>query len=539
MAVGQEVDPEALGPEQRREHRAKLRQGLSALAGMLTGSSPSPGVGGGREFDSGAPQVGLELELVLVDPATWAPTRANQRVLDRIAGTPDADLWGPEISAHTLELNSPPTVLAGRGLVELEEGLRSRLDAAGARAREAGTRLLMTGLLPTLLPEHLEQDWMTRSARYRALQEAVLAARGEDVEIDIDGTGDGADGTGGGGDEDGLPGERLLRQLGSLAAEGACTSTQVHLKVAPEDFADTWNAAQLLMGPQVALGANSPFAFGQRVWAETRIPLFTQAVDVRPLEHARGGVPPRVFPGSGWLDAGRDPLGAWTLFAENVRRFPPLLPQNSDEDPSAELAAGRVPTLAELCLHGGTVWRWNRPVYDVTPARDGLPARPHLRIENRVLPAAPTVLDAVTDAAVWLGAVRGLREAGPDPSVLLEHDDAVAGLLDAARSGLRAQLPWPGRGKTDARALLLDVVLPLAADGLAAAGVDGAVVDRYLDVAQARAASGQNGAVWQVRAAAALQARGADRATALAGVVERYAEHMEAGEPVHTWPAVT
>lgn len=518
--MGQEVDPRALGREQLGEHRAKLHQGLSALAGMLAGDLGPLG----RAFDSASPEVGLELELVLADPATWAPARCNEAVLEAIAGTPDAALWGPEISAHTLELNAPPTVLAGAGLAHLEHGLRSRLDAAGARARDAGARLLMTGILPTLAPEHLAPGWMTPSPRYAALQEAVLAARGEDLELDVPAAG---------GD-----GEHLRLRLGSLAAEGACTSTQVHLKVAPEDFADIWNAAQLLMGPQVALGANSPFAFGRRVWAETRIPLFTQSVDVRSREHAATGVAPRVFAGDAWLRSGprADPFGAHVLFAQNVRRFPPLLPQNSSEDPLGELLDGRVPRLPELCLHGGTVWRWNRPVYDVTPARDGQPERPHLRIENRVLPAAPTVVDAVADAAVWLGAVRGLREAGPDPSALLDHDAAVAGLHDAARHGLDAQLPWPGLGRVGARRLLLDVVLPLASDGLAAAGVDGAVADRYLEVARARAASGQNGATWQVRTAAALQERGADRAAALAGAVARYAEHMEAGEPVHTWP---
>jgi len=140
---------------------------------------------------------------------------------------------------------------------------------------------------------------------------------------------------------------------------------------------------------------------------------------------------------------------------------------------------------------------------------------------------------------VWLGAVRGLREAGPDPTALLPHAAAVDGLFDAGRHGLGAHLPWPGLGRVDARRLLLDVVLPLAADGLAAAGVEGAVADRYLEVARARAASGRNGATWQVRTAAALEARGADRPAALAGLVERYADHMEAGAPVHTWPLET
>ncbi|TNM59406.1 glutamate--cysteine ligase [Streptomyces sp. NP160] len=519
--MGQEVDASALGRERRRAHRERLALCLAALEGMLTEHAA-----GRARFEDDPPRVGVELELVLVDPATSAPLRANDAVLQRIAASSDAPLWGPEISAHTLEVNLPPGALEGRGLAALERGLRDRLDAADARAREAGGRLLMTGLLPTLLPEHTGGDWMTPSARYRALQEAVLAARGEDLELDVEA----APGTPGG--------QRLSLLLDTLAAEGACTSTQVHLKVAPELFAASWNAAQLLMGPQLALGANSPFAFGARLWEESRVPVFTQAVDTRPPELAAAGVPARVFPGSGWLDTDRGALAAWDLFAENARLFPPLLPQTWAEDPAAELAAGRAPRLQELCLHGGTVWRWNRPVYDTGPDPTGARGErlAHLRIENRVLPAAPTVLDAVADAAVWLGAVHALRTAGPDPSQLLPHEAVVAGLRDGAREGLRARLPWPGRGLVEARRLLLEVVLPLAAQGLAAAGVSGAEVDRYLQVAEARAATGRTGAQWQARALAALEERGADRRTALAGVVARYAERQDGGEPVHTWP---
>ncbi|MGQ7296824.1 glutamate-cysteine ligase family protein [Quadrisphaera sp. KR29] len=542
--MGQEVDAAALGRERRRAHRERLRACLAALEGQL-----SDHAAGRTRFESDPPRVGVELELVLVDPATSAPLRANDAVLQRIAATSDGQDWGPEISAHTLEVNLPPGALEGRGLAALERGLRSRLEAAGARAREAGGRLVMTGLLPTLLPEHTGGDWMTPSARYRALQEAVLAARGEDLELDVEA----APGTPGG--------ERLSLVLDTLAAEGACTSTQVHLKVAPEQFAASWNAAQLLMGPQLALGANSPFAFGARCWEESRVAVFTQSIDTRPPELAAAGVPPRVFPGSGWLDPARGALAAWDLFAENVRVFPPLLPQTWTEDAAAELAAGRAPRLPELCLQGGTVWRWNRPVYDVAPRPAGAagaagpgaagpgaagpgaagpdgagPELAHLRIENRVLPAAPTVLDAVADAAVWLGAVHALRTTGPDPRALLEHEAVVRGLHDGAREGLRALLPWPGRGRVPAARLLLEVVLPLAAQGLADAGVSGAEADRYLQVAQDRAASGRTGAQWQARAVAALEERGADRRSALAGMVSRYAELEEDGQPVHTWP---
>ena len=42
----------------------------------------------------------------------------------------------------------------------------------------------------------------------------------------------------------------------------------------------------------------------------------------------------------------------------------------------------------------GTIWRWTRPL--VGFEADG---RPHLRIEHRVVPAGPSVLDSVANAA--------------------------------------------------------------------------------------------------------------------------------------------
>ena len=159
--------------------------------------------------------------------------------------------------------------------------------------------------------------------------------------------------------------ERLSLQSASIAPESACTSMQLHLQVSPADFAQNWNAAQVLAGPQLALGANSPYFFGHELWAETRIELFAQATDTRPEELKTQGVRPRVWFGERWITS------IFDLFEENVRYFPSLLPEMSDEDPVAELAAGRTPNLSELRLHNGTIYRWNRPVYDVV---DGTPA---------------------------------------------------------------------------------------------------------------------------------------------------------------------
>jgi hypothetical protein len=275
-------------------------------------------------------------------------------------------------------------------------------------------------------------------------------------------------------------------------------------------------------GPQLALGANSPFFFGHLLWAETRIEVFTQSTDTRPEELKTQGVRPRVWFGEQWITSVLD------LYQENIRYFPSLLPEVSDEDPVAELAAGRIPQLPELRLHNGTIYRWNRPVYDVV---DG---RPHLRLENRVLPAGPTVIDMLANSAFFYGVLRSLSEADPLWHTM-EFGVAEANFLAAARDGIDARQHWPGMGEVSARELVLDTLLPIADEGLQRWGVDAEVRDRFLGVIEGRARAGRNGASWQVSTVRALQDGGMSRPAALAEMLHRYCDHMHTNEPVHTW----
>ena len=149
--------------------------------------------------------------------------------------------------------------------------------------------------------------------------------------------------------------EQLLTHADSITPEAACTSVQLHVQVSPDAFASYWNAAQAIAGVQVALAANSPFLFGRQLWHETRITLFEQATDTRPDELKQQGVRPRVWFGERWITS------VFDLFEENIRYFPALLPLCEDEDPLAVLDGGGMPELAEMSLHNGTVYRWNRP----------------------------------------------------------------------------------------------------------------------------------------------------------------------------------
>ena len=492
--MGEEVTQTTYGRAHRQEYRRKVQLCLDVFETMLTQSS--------FEFDR--PLAGMEIECNLVD-SQYQPAMSNQDVLAAIADP----AYQTELGLYNIEFNVPPRPLPGRSGLELERDVRASLNAAETKASQDGAHIVMIGILPTLMPEHLTTGWMSTSMRYQALNDSIFTARGEDILIDIAGP------------------ERLSLHAASIAPESACTSMQLHLQVSPADFANNWNAAQVLAGPQLALGANSPYFFGHQLWSETRIELFAQATDTRPDELKAQGVRPRVWFGERWITS------IFDLFEENVRYFPSLLPEMSDEDPVAELAAGRAPQLSELRLHNGTVYRWNRPVYDVVEV-DGV-GRPHLRVENRVLPAGPTVIDMMANSAFYYGMLRTLSEEDRPLWTKMSFAAAQANFLSAAHAGMDARLYWPGLGEVCPDELVLRKLLPMAHEGLRRWGVAAEVRDRYLGVIEGRAKTGQNGAAWQVATVGALQDDGLTRPHALAEMLRLYCERMHSNEPVHTW----
>ena len=428
--MGRDIQAIKISGEDRRKYRDKVRRSLDVFARMLRE----------RLFEENPSTVGQEIELNLVDERGM-PSMRNAAALDAIA----SPAWATEVGQFNLEINVPPRMLDGDALATLETELRADLNAADARARTVGSHLVMVGILPTLAEHDVHEGTMSANERYRVLNEQIFAARGEDMSISIDGP------------------EQLLTHCDSITPEAACTSVQLHLQVSPDAFADYWNAAQAIAGVQVALAANSPFLFGRQLWHETRIPLFEQSTDTRPDELKEQGVRPRVWFGERWITS------VFDLFEENLRYFPALLPICEDEDPLAVLDRGAIPQLAEMSLHNGTVYRWNRPVYGVVGGR------PHLRVENRVLPAGATIADVVANAAFYYGLVRSLAEAQRPIWTQMSFTTAAENLQEAARHGLDAQLYWPGVGDTPVSELILRRLLPLAREGLGRWGVDEAV----------------------------------------------------------------
>jgi hypothetical protein len=471
--LGQEIGSAGFVEADFARFEAQLAR-ETALLGELHSSGKLSGEG---------PRIGLELEAWLIDRNCF-PAPHNQSFLHRL-GDP---FVVAELSRFNIELNAPSAALGGEGLLELERHLDATWKRCVANAHEDVDTVVAIGTLPTLRESDLSLDNMTPSNRYAALNtEMVRLREGRPLRIDID-CHDPA-------------GEHLKTSHLDVMLEAGTTSFQLHLQVPPGELAAYLNASTVLSAPMVAIAANSPFLFGRPLWHETRIPLFEQSVEQAGEDAALH----RVTFGTGY--AGSDPTAS---FAENLAHYPVLLPIAGEEET-------KFPCLR---LHNGTIWRWNRPLVGFDD--DGTP---HLRIEHRVMPAGPSVIDMIANAALYYGTVHMLAESCRAPG--LPFEAARSNFYAAAKHGLGAETNWLDGSRRPVREVIAELI-PLAREGLAAQGVPVELIDRYLDVIESRNASGMNGAAWQL----AHFRRHND----LFRLTADYLEHQRSGMPVHEWP---
>lgn len=508
--MGDAVSTESYTPRQRTRYRQRLMDDLEVFDRHLQEA----------EFINKG-TIGLELELNLVDDA-MQPKRCNAEVL---AALPQehAEEYQSEIGAYNVELNHPPLSIAGTGLQELHDGLNERLAVLREAAQQAGAQVAMIGTLPSVTTDFLHHpDWMTPENRYKALSNSVLESRGELVHIDVERQ------------------EHYREDFEDVAPESTCTSMQLHLQVAPDRFAAAWNASQAIAGVQAALSANSPLFAGHKLWHESRIPVFEQSIDTRTPELITQGVRPRVWFGERWITS------AFDLFEENVRYFSPLLPEDRVEAGTPVITDGK-PGLHYLNLQNGTIWRWNRPIYDPNTELS------HIRVENRLLPAGPSVADIVADAAFYYGLVNFLVGQTRPVWSRLSFEDASSNFFAGARDGLHAHLQWPTLGRIPVAELITEHLLEYAEQGLQQLEVAPKLIDEHLRIIEQRARSHQNGATWQLAAlnnatVTMTEAKGEHaggelrdtpdsplRREAIARMLRAYIANQQQDNPVHTW----
>jgi CBS domain-containing protein/gamma-glutamylcysteine synthetase len=484
-------DVKELDSQNLRTFTQKLLADLRALELMLKAGL----------IETGVRRIGAEQELFLID-RNWGPAPLAVEMLERLGD----EHFTTEVARFNLEFNTDPLSFGGDCLRRMERQLDELLAKARTAAHSLDSEVAMIGILPTLDISDLTLDNMTPKPRYFALNEAMRRLRGKDWEFYIKGT------------------DELLIRHDSVMVEACNTSFQAHYQVGPEEFAELYNLTQAVAGPVLAAACNSPLLFGRRLWRETRIALFQQSIDHRAAGLHLREQAPRVSFGRRWVDD-----SVLEIFSEDIARFRVLLSAEIDENPFDRLRANQAPELKALRLHNGTIYRWTRPCYGI------LDGKPHLRIENRILPAGPTILDEVANAAFWFGLLSGLSRVYPDVRKVMEFDTALDNFVAAARLGLRAQFGWPGHQHVPAQELILKELLPVAREGLKVKQIDDADIDRYLGVIEERVRTKRTGAQWQLESFAALKLQGA-RGGKLAAIVSATVANQTTGRPVHEWP---
>ncbi len=451
-------------------------------------------------LESGVRRIGAEQELFLIDKA-WSPAPGAMSVLERIGDSH----FTTELGQFNLELNTDPQAFGGDGLSRLHQQLDELLEKLRRVAAELGLETVLVGILPTIRKSDLGLSNMVPSPRYHALNRAMNELRGGAFEFSIKGI------------------DELIVKHDSVMVEACNASFQVHLQVGPEEFARLYNIAQVLAGPVLSAATNSPLLFGRRLWAETRIALFQQAVDTRSANlHLRESTA-RVSFGNRWVKQ-----SVLEVYKEDVARFRTLVGTDLSEDAIEALDRGQVPELKALRLHNGTIYRWNRPCYGI------MNGKPHLRIENRVMPSGPSVLDEVGNAAFWCGVMSEMGARYEDITAHIEFDHAQANFYAAAREGLGAHFTWLDGEEIPASRLLLDQLLPMAEAGLKRAHIDESDIGRYLGVVDKRVRTSRSGSRWLLSSLAGMKHKGSpgERLNALvAACVQRQAT----GRPVAEW----
>ncbi|MCA9298868.1 MAG: CBS domain-containing protein, partial [Phycisphaerales bacterium] len=475
------------------EHRAFMRRvldDLRALEELLDSDL----------VEDGITRIGAEQEVVLVD-RNWNPAPVAEKVLSLI----DDPHVTNELAKFNVEVNLDPLRFEGDCLKVLERELRRLCDVVGEAAARCHADIILTGILPTLQLRDLSRENLTPRERYFALDDTITALRGGHYELQIKGT------------------DELTVRHDSIMLEALNTSFQVHYQVGPSNFAHAYNIAQAVAGPVLASAVNSPILFGKRLWRETRIAIFQQAVDTRGRTPNERDTVARVRFGEGWCDR-----SIVEIYRNDIARFRLLFGDPREEDPFEAIRAGRAPALRALQTHNSTVYRWNRSCYPLSAYLA------HLLIYNRVFPSVPTITDELANAAFWFGLMRGGQEAWPDLTARLDFDDARSNFIAAAREGLGSTFAWLDGTQRPSRDLILEDLLPVAREGLRLASIDRDDADRLLGIIEARVESLQTGAQWMLQTVARMKGKGT-RAERLLCLTSATSRRQHTGDPVHTW----
>ena len=456
-------------------------------------------------FEDDIIRIGAEQEVVIIDKDSFSPLNLGPQVVDN---HPQYEWLVNELAQFNVEINLSPQRFEKGAFSLMRTELEQNLLTLDKILAKDNAGYILTGILPTLRKHNLAIKNLTPKERYSRLMNSIkdeLSAKSFELRlVGID--------------------ELLIRHDTPLL-EACNTSFQVHLQVSAQNFVPYYNMALALTAPSIAISSNSPLVFSKRLWHETRIALFQQAIDTRRTRDHMRQMSPRVTLGSGWVNE-----SVIEIFKEDIARFKILMHEDIDENSEQRIKKGHTPKLKALQLHNSTIYRWNRPCYGISDT-----GKPHLRIENRVFPAGPTIVDQMANTAFWLGAMIGLQDEYQDITKELSYEDVRDNFGKAARFGIDSKFTWRNDLKINAKELILKELLPLSREGLKSMNIKKSEISQYLDIIEARAEKHMTGARWQLRSYTQLAKEANNNHEALTILTESMYAQQQKNEPVHTW----
>ncbi len=491
--MGYQKVKEISGLEDQQEFLSHLLQDIEALELMI------------REemFEKDTVRVGAEQELCLVDN-NFRPSKKALEVLKNIGD----DHFTTELALFNMEINLDPLFFKDTCFSDLEKELKRLLKKARKQAEKVEkNKIILTGILPTIKKNNLIIENITPFDRYRTLNRILRKMRGDDFKLHIKGV------------------DELIVTHETILFEACNTSFQIHLQIEPGKIVDQFNWAQLIAGPVLAACSNSPLLMGRELWSETRIALFQQSLDVRNVSYLLRGQKARVSFGSSWV---KDSI--LELYKDDIARYPPIITTNFKKDSLQELKEGRIPELMALNIFNGTLYKWNRLCYGITEGK------PHFRIENRYIPAGPSVKDEIANAVFWIGLMQGMPDQYRNLNKKIPFNDARGNFTNAARTGINTYFRWFGEN-ISAKELILKTLIPIAREGLLSYGISEKDVTKYLNILRKRVESGQTGSVWQIQSKRVLKET-LNKDMANTSLTACMYKNQLTGKPVHQWKLV-
>ena len=455
-------------------------------------------------FAENRPHIGAELELNVLDKNNF-PSFKGYDVYKEL----NLDQLTTEYARFNLEINSDPIPFRNNCFSELKSNINRPFGILQGEANKQDLNLLLAGIIPALNRRHISRDALTPEKRYEALYDIRKDLHGQGYEIHIRGT------------------DELIVKNNVLLFAGCMTSFQMHLQVSTDEIIDKYNWAQMISGPLLAASTYSPLFLGKKLWSETRIALFEQSTDTRPRDQSMLDKQARVTFGNGWIED-----SILEIFRQDLVDYEPMFMNTNPEEPLDKVNNNITPKLYSWNLFNSSVYRWNRICYGITPEDE-----PSLRIENRILPAGPTMEDQIANFAFWAGLMNGLPDKYKELQNKISFEKAKSNFLKAAHLGLEVQFEWFDEALVSARELIIEELLPIAREGLKKASINRHEAGHYLQIIEERVKSGKTGSKWLLNNYEQLK-ESCKEEDALSTLTSAMLDRQQTDQPVHTWDPI-